>query len=136
MKAFVLLIYLFIMVPDPAKTIEDYKWEKRIVITNFDNEKLDAFLEGKERSIEERKLLFVEFEHDEYIRNTLQDEIDPAGFLETVTQKSPTAEWVLIGLDGGVKASGKRKDFSLDAIFHLIDQMPMRQSEIDHPNSL
>ena len=114
----------------PRKTIEDYMWEKRIVITNFDNQTLDSLLKGEEKSIEERKLLFVEFEHDEYIRNTELDEIDPPGFLKLLKQNTPNTEWVLVGLDGGVKASGKRQDFSPKAIFQLIDQMPMRQSEI------
>jgi hypothetical protein len=131
MKSFVILLYLFMMVPKSGKTIEDYRWKKRIVITNFSNVRLDSILEGKAKSIEERKLLFVEFEHREYIKNTEQDEVDPDTFIKVLSRTTPNAEWVLIGLDGGVKASGAYKDFSLKKIFQLIDQMPMRQSEID-----
>lgn len=124
------------MFPNAIKTIEDYKWEKRIVITNFDNMKLDSILEGKAKSIEERKLLFVEFEHSEYIKNTEQDEVDPSGFLNVLSRNNQNPEWVLIGLDGGVKASGSRQDFSLKHIYQLIDQMPMRKSEIKSFNTL
>lgn len=131
MKSFVILLYLFMMVPKPGNTIEDYRWKKRIVIANFSNVRLDSFLEGKAKSIEERKLLFVEFENGEYIKNTEQDEVDPATFIKVLSRTNPNAEWVLVGLDGGVKASGTHKDFSLKKIFQLIDQMPMRQSEID-----
>lgn len=118
------------MVTNAVKTIEEYRWEKRIVITNFENMKLDPILEGKGENIDQRKLLFVEFEHGEYIKNTEQDVVDPAGFLKVLSRNSQNPEWVLIGLDGGIKASGKRDDFSLNRIFQLIDQMPMRKSEL------
>ncbi len=131
MKSFVILLYLFMMVPKSGNTIEDYRWKKRIVITNFSNVRLDSILEGKAKSIEERKLLFVEFEHGEYIKNTEQDEVDPASFLKVLSQTNPNSEWALVGLDGGVKATGTYREFSLEKIFQLIDQMPMRQSEID-----
>ena len=134
MKSLVLLLYLFFMVPNTILTIEDYRWEKRIVITNFSTRKLDSILEGKAKSIDERKLVFVEFEHDEYIKNTEQDELDPVGFLDKLSGNSQNPEWVLIGLDGGIKASGMKQDFSLNKIYRLIDQMPMRQSEIRGDN--
>lgn len=124
------------MVPSPVKSIEDYRWEKRIVVTNFDNMKLDSVLDANAKGIEDRKLLFVEFEHSEYIKNTEQDEVEPDRFLNALTRKNPKAEWVLIGLDGGIKATGIKEDFSLTNIFRLIDQMPMRQSEIKGDGSL
>lgn len=123
------------MVPQPGKTIKDYKWNKRIVITNFENLSLDSVLAEGEKGIEERKLLFVEFKDDKYIENSLSDELDPAGFLTILSKAKPNSEWVLVGLDGGVKASGKSQDFTLNKIYQLIDQMPMRRSEIDNASN-
>lgn len=43
--------------------------------------------------------------------------------------KSQNENWILIGLDGGIKSTG---DFppNPSKIYRLIDAMPMRQSEI------
>ncbi|REG91435.1 uncharacterized protein DUF4174 [Algoriphagus antarcticus] len=101
---------------------------------NFENLTLDSLLAGSEKKIAERKLLFVGFKNDKFIKTSGEDQIDPAGFLKVLSQTRPNAEWVLIGLDGGVKATGNYQDFSLQKIYTLIDQMPMRQSEIDQDN--
>jgi hypothetical protein len=37
---------------------------------------------------------------------------------------------ILIGKDGGIKLRNEDKDTQLDAVFALIDSMPMRQSEM------
>ncbi|MEB2775166.1 DUF4174 domain-containing protein [Algoriphagus sp. D3-2-R+10] len=129
MKSYFLLLYLFFMVPQNGKTIEDYRWINRIVIMNFENLTLDSLLVGMEKSSEERKLLFVEFKNGKFIKSSGEDEIDSGGFIKVLSRTTPNPEWVLIGLDGGVKASGAYHDFSLKKIFELIDHMPMRQSK-------
>ncbi|WP_262481357.1 DUF4174 domain-containing protein [Algoriphagus antarcticus] len=122
------------MIPQTSKTLEDFRWKNRLVIMNFENLTLDSLLAGSEKKIAERKLLFVGFKNDKFIKTSGEDQIDPAGFLKVLSQTRPNAEWVLIGLDGGVKATGNYQDFSLQKIYTLIDQMPMRQSEIDQDN--
>lgn len=119
------------MVPQTGKTIEEYRWKNRIVIMNFENLTLDSLLVGMEKSSEERKLLFVEFKNGKFIKSSGEDEIDSVGFFKVLSRTTPNPEWVLIGLDGGVKASGKYQEFSLKKILQLIDQMPMRQSEVN-----
>lgn len=118
------------MVPQTGKTLEDFRWKNRLLIINFENPILDSILESSEKKIEERKLLLVEFTKDEFIQTSGEDEIDSAGFLKVLSQTSSTTEWVVIGLDGGAKASGTFQDFSMKQLFTLIDQMPMRQSEM------
>ena len=130
MKSFMLLAVLLFMIPDTSKTLEDFRWKKRIVISNFTDLSIDSLLASSETQIEERKMLFVEFEKSKFIKSSGDDKIEFEAFLEVLANTKPTSDWILIGLDGGVKASGAQKDFSLVKIFRLIDQMPMRQTEI------
>lgn len=131
MKSYILIAYLFFMIPHTVKTIKDYRWKNRIVIMNFENFALDSLLVGYLEQSEERKLLFVEFKNNQFNKTSGEDEIDSAEFLKVLSQTNPKSEWALIGLDGGVKASGNYGEFSLDKIFQIIDQMPMRQSELN-----
>lgn len=119
------------MIPHTGKTIDDYQWKNRLVISNFENRVIDSLLGGSEKERVERKLLFVEFQNDKFIKITGEQEIESTSFLKVLSQTNPNSEWALIGLDGGVKATGTYREFSLEKIFQLIDQMPMRQSEID-----
>lgn len=77
-------------------------------------------------------MLFIEFEQGRFIKTSGGEKIEYDEFLEVLAETKPKADWVLIGLDGGVKASGEQAEFSLMKIFRLIDQMPMRHSEIDN----
>jgi len=131
MKSYILLAYLFFMIPQTVKTIEDYRWKNRLVIMNFENLAVDSLLVRSLKQSEDRKLLFVEFMNDQFIKISGEDEIDSAEFLKVLSQTNPNSEWALIGLDGGVKASGTYREFSLKKIFQMIDQMPMRQSELN-----
>jgi len=119
------------MIPQTVKTIEDYRWKNRLVIMNFENLAVDSLLVRSLKQSEDRKLLFVEFMNDQFIKISGEDEIDSAEFLKVLSQTNPNSEWALIGLDGGVKASGTYREFSLKKIFQMIDQMPMRQSELN-----
>lgn len=129
MKLYILLAYLIFMVPKTGKTIEDFRWEKRLLIMNFENPVLDSLLENSKEKIVDRKLLLVEFSNNEFIKTSGEDEIDSAGFLQVLSKTSSKKEWMLIGLDGGEKASGTFEEFSIEKVFSLIDQMPMRISE-------
>ncbi len=126
MKLYILLAYLFLMVPKTSKTIEDFRWEKRLLIMNFEVPVLDSLLENSKEKIVDRKLLLVEFSKNEFIQTSGTDEIDSDGFLKVLSQPSSKKEWMLIGLDGGEKASGTFDEFSIEKVFSLIDQMPMR----------
>ncbi|MEP0713828.1 DUF4174 domain-containing protein [Algoriphagus sp.] len=131
MKFYLLLYILVFMIPEPSKTLADYRWKNRLVITDFDNLKLDSLLKGNEQSLLDRKLVFISFHDGKFQSASDSAEIESKQFLNILSKTDSSAEWVLIGLDGGVKASGKQLDFSLSKITTLIDQMPMRQSEIN-----
>lgn len=110
---------------------EHYRWEQRLlVIFDVPDADFSDFLD-KEPGLEERKLLYFRFENRELLASNTSDTIDAASFASL--RKSPEVDWVLIGLDGGVKATGKEAPRLVD-IFKRIDSMPMRQSEIRRKN--
>lgn len=88
------------------------------------------FDERLKTEIQDRKLLIFHFWEGKLEKSNFAEEIDIAKFLE-IPRANTTLKtaWTLVGLDGGVKNSGK--DYPLPKeIFKLIDSMPMRQSEM------
>lgn len=122
------------MIPQTGKTLRDFRWKNRVVVVNFEKSSIDSILVGNEREIEERKLLFVEFNKGEFIKASGPDAIDSADFFKVFSHTSSSTDWVLLGLDGGIKDSGTFEQFSLKLLFAEIDQMPIRASEIRGDN--
>ncbi|WP_087939531.1 DUF4174 domain-containing protein [Algoriphagus faecimaris] len=106
-----------------AKALKDFRWENRILIIK------EASLEQVEdKELEDRKLLYFQFQGDSLNASNYEGEIDLESF-EKMMEVRPSENWFLIGLDGGLKRSGKGSP-ELDQISKIIDAMPMRQSEI------
>lgn len=123
---------VFLMVvlsSNPSLSLEDFRWKNRLLVI-FGEEAIDKkLLETQLDEIQERKLIIMRFQNEElvYLTDTLDIKVE--SFLK-LKSKNPRADWMLIGLDGGVKSSGKSGDLELLNTFKRIDSMPMRQSEM------
>lgn len=116
-----------------AQELRDFKWKKRIVLlADYGNnpEKSELQLKmfkAKSNEMKERDLIL-------FVYNG-KDVMDIDGTLTNINMdNTPYNDYqgvILIGKDGGVKL---RKKFVVEAteIFELIDQMPMRRSEMKH----
>jgi hypothetical protein len=111
-------------------TPEDYMWKNRIFILSDSQSISETLSPELIAKVNERKLLIYQFDEGDLIWTNDSSKIDTNSFLEKLPQpKSNQNQWVLIGLDGGIKASGNQVPL-LSKILEIIDAMPMRQSEI------
>lgn len=102
-----------------AQNLEEYQWRNRLLIL-FGDSSTEAFLRQKQlltkekASLEERAILIFEGNRQ------LQEQLQLNAAFEGI---------ILIGKDGGIKL---KKPFTVqpEAIFSLIDGMPMRKAEI------
>lgn len=126
MKLIVVYILLLISMPSSEKRLSDFKWQNRVLVT-FDIP-AEQLKRVDQNSIKDRKLLFFQFQSKSLDFSNYEGVIDQPDFLKLAEKY--TADYFLIGLDGGVKAFGKKEDFSILELMKQIDSMPMRQSEI------
>ncbi|MEO0334889.1 MAG: DUF4174 domain-containing protein [Pseudomonadota bacterium] len=104
-----------------AAPLLDYQWKNRIILVNVD--KVDLGLKQVERfsvkseQNEERHLIVMPVDEK-------RSEVSRA-----YAMKPGAFKVVLIGKDGGVKATYS-EPVEPDAIYELIDSMPMRQDEM------
>ncbi|MFC3881840.1 DUF4174 domain-containing protein [Algoriphagus namhaensis] len=110
-----------------AKAPKDFRWENRILICYNWEESSKTQVEALGNGFEERRLLYFGFNGEEIRESNFSGEIDESSFLQL--RKNESVKWILIGLDGGVKAFGEQKP-EIEEVFKTIDSMPMRQSEI------
>ena len=111
------------------KSPEDFRWEKRILISFGEDGFEENFLKGHLSDIQERKLLLVHFVEDNLHWTNSEESLNLPGFLELRNQIRTGSSWALIGLDGGIKNQGVGK-VPMELLLRQIDSMPMRQSEI------
>jgi|AntRauMFilla1563_2_1112583.scaffolds.fasta_scaffold16565_2 hypothetical protein len=111
-------------------TPEDYMWKNRIFILSDSQSISETLSPELIAEVNERKLLIYQFDKGDLIWTNDSSKINTDSFLEKLPQpKSNQNQWVLIGLDGGIKDSGNTTP-NLTDILNTIDAMPMRQSEI------
>lgn len=108
---------------------QDFKWKNRLLIVTHSNSNLDWSEDSNKSELQARKLLVFQFEKGQLKKSNFQGLINAGKFLEKLHDRTGDDNWVLIGLDGGVKAHGKGLP-NLKAVLQTIDSMPMRQSEI------
>jgi hypothetical protein len=126
---FILLITFILL--SPVNCIpEDFIWKNRIIIYSGEDDFSLWKSISLSNNIADRRLLYFHFEEGELKSSNVQQAIDTAAFFNKLNLNSSSQKkWVLIGLDGGLKNSGKKLPTPAE-IFALIDAMPMRQSEI------
>lgn len=114
----------------PPKSPADFVWQNRILILKSEEIIRAWSMEEQRPNLKDRKLLVFQFNEEKLISTNCQVPIDEGQFLEKlVEKKDQNIQWVLIGLDGDIKKSGKEIP-NPEEIFKIIDAMPMRQSEI------
>lgn len=119
---------LFSFFSSDPKSVKDLRWEKRVLIL-FEPIDLDSsFWEENEDEFKERKIAMFYVSQERVLESNYSDEIT----LESLKamRGNRDTDWVLIGLDGGVKETGSAENFDLSRLWRKIDSMPMRQSEI------
>ena len=104
---------------------DQYHWKYRLLIYYYDHSdknnkdliKSEKFISKNKDAVDERKIIFLPIYN---INSTwiLADIFNKNGF-----------GFYLIGLDGQIKKFSKKISL-LDNLFSIIDNMPMRQSEI------
>lgn len=126
----IFLISVILFTQDATMTLENLKWEYRVVLYFPEAEESDLLItDSIHQEIQERKIAYFIF-GDSVISN-IDTSFSPA-YLQQIKNKYKMgykdSMYVLLGLDGGVKL---RKEEPLDwaNIFQAIDAMPMRQSE-------
>ncbi|MBB6325038.1 hypothetical protein FHS59_000653 [Algoriphagus iocasae] len=120
-----------------SQSLSSYQWKNRLVLIQTTNPQNQLFktqiqeLEDHLKGLEERRIVVFKFTPGSFQKGFEQDA--PWENLNSSLKKdlrnSSEFEIILIGLDGGVKLR-KNEFLSTDQLFRLIDQMPMRQSEI------
>lgn len=130
MNGYILIFVCFALFQDMVKSPDDFKWKNRMIIVRDFDEEIDLLILGNKKAIMDRKLIFVSFEKGELIGNSGNHQLDAKSFYQLFKRQKNATTWMLIGLDGGVKESGDEEAFNLEKLMHLIDQMPMRVSEM------
>lgn len=111
--------------------LEELKWKNRIIIFFADQSKYKVDnLDDLEEEFKERKIVYFIFGENFQTNSSFTFSPEYQKWLKSNFQASSSkSNWILIGLDGGVKLK-KEGDLDWDYIFKTIDSMPMRQSEI------
>lgn len=131
-----LLLSITIMIGNesPASELRDiskFEWQNRIILVKSSGDGAGevSLLADNDRAVEERHIYWFILARGEVLTNY----IGPiSSHFATHMKQKYFAKYgsgvVLVGKDGGVKQ--RQSELELKEIFHLIDQMPMRQAEM------
>jgi len=126
----IFLISLILFSQDSNMTLDDLKWEYRVILYfPVDGESSLILNDSINQEIQERKIAYFIF-GDSVVSN-IENTFSPT-YLQQIENKYKMgykgSMYVLLGLDGGVKL---KEEDSVDwgHVFQTIDAMPMRQSE-------
>lgn len=118
-----------------AQKLSDYTWKHRIIILSdtdaeFENAKpaLTSISAYKEK-LKDRDIILFLHRNGQFYSTGLK----PVGVKTTASIPKNFTGYLLIGKDGGIKAK-KSYPIHPEAIFTLIDGMPMRQAELRSEN--
>lgn len=122
-----------------AQSIASHKWRNRILLVLTDDINNTIYknqikeLQAHETGLKERKLIVYQISKDKF--KTGLTEITSwqksIQLYKDYKQSKTTLEVLLIGLDGGIKL--REIDLiSCEALFGVIDVMPMRKSELNN----
>ena len=117
-----------------ASSLQQYQWKNRLIIINTNSEEAIEQIKLFQKSnvdFQERDLVLIQLKDNDVYVNSKQTALD------AITIRKNLAigrgfECLLVGKDGSVKSRSREiKDAAY--FFGLIDQMPMRQSEMKKP---
>lgn len=120
-------LYFSVIQTMELKSIQDLQWKNRVLVYFPEKGKtIDAA--GLEEEMQELKLVWFNLDNDLKTNFPHPIHSDFVHSLEGKFYDVSPGSWVLVGLDGGVKLSGKGvPDWKL--IFSTINSMPMRRAE-------
>lgn len=135
-----LLLLVFSMVFGSAifaQNLDEYQWRKRLLLVFSPSEdsellrqQLDLFLEQKAENKDRDLIVFQIYPDGGLIKNTRNlTKRQAQKLFKQFDLPQDQFNLLLIGKDSGVKFRS-RELTSMKTIYNLIDQMPMRQSEM------
>ena len=105
--------------PESAISIADLRWQNRVLITRVNSkstkELLDLWQSEYHLELQDRRLRVFSYEQ---LKNPKKYQLKCSNCM------------LLVGLDGGIKSRNSISPDNLDAIFSIIDAMPMRRAEL------
>ncbi|MBE1301665.1 MAG: DUF4174 domain-containing protein [Alteromonadaceae bacterium] len=124
-----MLSLILISLDVESNELRSYQWKKRILVIDLKTiEDEQRFMREVREVIDEyldRKLMLI-FANSTY--SEFPHQISKPWLAQLV--EAQQANFILIGLDGGVKKTYSRTTFSHQRLFDVIDGMPMRKAEI------
>ena len=128
-----------------AQNLEKHTWKNRILLVKTSDSASDIYQEQiKEFSnatdeLKVRKFVLYKITGDHFeLINFANPELNDSGKItgkpigKTLTDKE-NFEVILIGLDGGIKLQ-QSEVLTKEALFNIVDAMPMRRSELNKKN--
>lgn len=125
MNYLITLLFLALSSQQVNLVPKNLEWKNRLLIIHHQMDEGFWKREQIESKLEDRKLLIFWFDRGKLLKSNFDGQLDEKAFLSRIPSES---DWVLIGLDGGAKSSGKKAP-DIDMIFKTIDAMPMRIRE-------
>ena len=117
-----------------ASSLNDFKWEYRIVVAQVDELSLGEFERDLKPQLSQlsdyRLIVFAVLDKEIKVYGATFEESFDSEFRASLVKQLAGKEVALIGFDGGVKRRYGWSDFSWEAVYFLIDTMPMRQAEL------
>ena len=133
-RALPLLLATLLAAPASALTLDDLRWERRLVLAYGEPEgtemrRLQALAAERSCAVAERDLAIYRVRAGRGVPLTPGAEPLDDPRLETLGSGKRPFGMVLVGKDGGVKARGTTAD-ALGDLLDRIDAMPMRRREM------
>ena len=129
-----LCLFSLMSVQSNMLTLDDLRWEKRIVVTFSNDQKINETLEDElkdsNHEINDRDIIYFLISPTTTLSNSESYlSLEDLGYLiHEHFNNEDQFKVILIGKDGGVKM--EKNNFDLQYIFQLIDSMPIRQREM------
>ena len=124
-----MLSLILISLDVESNELRSYQWKKRILVIDLKTiEDEQRFMSEVRKVIDEyqdRKLMLI-FANSTY--SEFPHQISKGSLAQLI--EAQQANFILIGLDGGVKTTYSQTTFSHQRLFDVIDGMPMRKAEI------
>ncbi len=135
-KSLSILILLFTMINAKSQNLSSHQWKDRIIILLTEDPKNKTYLEQitelkkNESGLQERKLIVYQTQPKQFKQGlSSSDWKSTSDLYDTYKKTTSRFEFVLIGLDGGIKLQ-ESELVSREKLFSVIDKMPMRRNEL------
>jgi len=136
------IAFLFMSIsPSYAQDLSSHQWKDRLVIIQSNDSSNSLFksqieeLKTHQEGLKNRRVVVYQSIPKKY-KKGLGDDVkweESGGIFKTLMESDSEFEIILIGLDGGIKLR-KNELIKYEELFGVIDQMPMRKSEIKRRN--